>query len=796
MLKRQQKKQAQLLIDCGETNNQADFMDGAKDWHKAKIEKRQKQRQHTSSAKKVSKTFKGGHKPKRKNPKHGLSAAERNQPRDEVLRAARKAQQAIRERATLMRRLDAIVGPTVIEQALVCSNTDLLNPGPSSRHVRVQLSKMAAKEPVRIEAITPLKPKVEKAAAAAAAAAPVKADARAGYVKKSQRKKHKPTAVEIAESHCTFAPAENDMEAFIVEEPVATQSAVAVNSTAKSVESPMPANNPRVDDARSTQLKPEVPLEVGLEVVTKPFVVRHIKAAQLQPAVVQRPAVPLPAPVRPALPLAVANVPEPVEILPPLRQHFELVEDRFNWSIPIPTFFFWALVVCYVPLPFCPAYIDNVVARMFIILAVFFIGHLWRLCTKAPSVAKAVASYCSEWLKCEPQVDMPKEVPVLEGRILCREEVRGLIAPKCCNKYSHQVTVVPVGSDDRIINDLGMPAVSRPYELAAIFYKPNKPICWSYWVYFMPIKLLICLFVIINTIAVMNAAFGPTSIGQHCELVEHEECGNVCAYPHANGTINFTYAYGGRPLTADEIARPSPLNYSQPYCTWGCWRTTDVDPVKACWFYYEPRQSGPIFDALFNVIIWYIAQLAWEAIHMLWNWYFPYFRQVSSLSLRGCKVLYYVPHLVSAVLRDYSLDADHNKSGRTIRQRLLCCPTFPLSARDSAQILDGTELVIEYLLKNRNFTLPAGFGPWDGYFNRPAGKTTFQRGATGQVKSTCPASVLQQCRKENQFGQPHTCKYGPRTLKPYLTARYQALDQYLQTELIQLHKPKPATKGS
>jgi hypothetical protein len=71
--------------------------------------------------------------------------------------------------------------------------------------------------------------------------------------------------------------------------------------------------------------------------------------------------------------------------------------------------------------------------------------------------------------------------------------------------------------------------------------------------------------------------------------------------------------------------------------------------------------------------------------------------------IRPTQHIYYVPHLVTAIAAEYSAQADHSLMGRSIRQRLLTVPNFPMRDEFALDLLDGTERVIQFILDNSYF---------------------------------------------------------------------------------------------
>lgn len=849
MLKRQLKTKNRELLQCGEANSEAEFMDSAKDWHKTKLEKRHKKLQHTMASKSVIKTFKGGHKPKRKNPKHGFSELERELPRESVLKNARRAQQATRERASLMKKLDAIVGPTVKEQALVCSNTDLLNPGPPKRKNQPLNKKEACREPVRIEVIRPI-PNI-----------------RADYVKKKDRKKKGHLShtqrrladqAELAEAldQCfQKSDSESDYDAYLYPTPVASTSAVKHAPVAM------------VDDIVHPIIEP-------LPVMIEQFVSAHVDRC---PELVNNE-------------MYIRPIPGVNPYMMPLDE-FELFSEpiflgaTFYWLLwwvtIYPLVVMWSLVplnllfsglmltcrIIWAPIylgfqgiywtgyvlswPFIHAVILNYkIALLFYnrVVAwydyiVYRVHRAWRrflrildlvmlglavsieLCCVIAFpdlcgmgflglfVTGTVIEFfiyryffkeddedddCEDDEEEDPDLEMPEDVAVLEGRVLTSSEVRRFIEPLATSYYRHCVTVIPVGCDDRIITDLGIPPVSRPYELGKVYLSKDVFTSKRHALYYVPSRILLWLvffgLLFVATTVVMSA-YGPPPVTyvESCDMCEYKKCvpTQVCWDPSAKEmeATKHSLALFGSKLTG--------------YCAgyykenWHDYCTVSEEPCH-CRFVAVEDWDNKVTMGAASVWLWVI--VAWLILIRFHGWtyekfikYVPVFIKNNLLDPATCRVLYYVPHLVSTVLRDYPLNALPGTLGRSVRQRLLCCPSFPLSARDSAQLLDGTETVINFLLNNRNFIQTAGLGPWDQIHS--AG-TIFERGATGHARLTCPSSVVQNLRQESMLRQPHIYEKGPRTSGAYLTARYRALDLCQLTEMTRSLRPRVAISES
>lgn len=815
--KRQIQKQKQQVLLCGLNSEQVDF-ETAYDWHTDKLEKRAKQRTHTLHGKEKSFKFKGGHRPKAKNAKGGLVAEERRLDEAKVLSKARRVQTAQRERARDLRALDHICDTRRITQSLlVQANADIQNPGPrhGPKPGAHHKHKFVGQVPINLKKLSVHIPKalpiVDEKLDAYLHDHPVPScskECKAKQVPASSQ--HSPANVglclstapvftsqaDIQAVHDMFADLENlaDAVSDVPAPSPAVSHAVVAPATIKADNNiaavgghDLPLEGPHFADIpRWRSVTPDV---VSLAACEPEFEIgchRQVPSAKL----VKR--------NRFYTRCVVGGV------LAAL-----LLTFYKSCFVTLPNFFAWCIFV----------------SGCAMVLAMVLIEY----CEWSERVFSRAKSWYSKYTgkgECSP---LPKDIPVLEGRVLESHECVALLTPMCDDKFVHRLTVVPVGADDRIIADLGIPVINRPYELACISFRPIKRIHWVYVLLFLPVVLsAVFTFVLLDTEAVSAA---NTYLNDNCMFDQDFEItanfGGVnasvlaCELLRHTGIDRLVSVVALMDVPVDRLGKLSLTYWKVIYETFlvFSWVVSFIPgtyiPVSLMNgamgmldSYFTAGPGHPVWCICMDIVAFGVWSYGSLMLYDVWCYYFPRCREVKRaefelpffhnpigrLDLSTARNLYYVPHLVSTVLRDYALDADYN-AGRTIRQRLLCVPNFPLSARDSAQVLDGTEMVVRFLLQNRNFTLPAGFGPLDSAFLKPAGKRFFVRGDTGLPRHIYRESSVLDYAGVNLSNQPHSALRGPRTTKRYLDARYQALDQSLLTALIQTLKPKGAIKG-
>jgi len=804
--KRQLQKQKQQVLLCGINSEQVDF-ETACDWHSDKLEKRAKQRSHSLHGKEKSFKYKGGHRPKTKHAKGNLVAEERRLDEAKVLSKARRVQAAKRERAQDLRALDHICDTRRITQSLlVQANADIQNPGP--RH-----------------------------------------GPKPGAHHKHRFVGQAPVNLKKLSAHISYKPVpavDTELDDYLHDHPVPSCSQHSPASVASCISTARcpPPSQADIDAARDmfasivdVEEVPDVP--VPSPAVSHAVVAPATIKADNNIAAVGGHDLPLDGPhfvdmscwrsVTPNV-VALADAEPNFEI----GHHRQLVSasiakrNRILSRCVVGGVLISLLLAlsraCFVPLPSFFAWCIMVSGSAMVLTMV-----LIEYCEWSDLVFSRTKAWFSRYAGKGDASALPKDIPVLEGRVLESHECVKLLTPMCDDKFVHRLTVVPVGADDRIIADLGIPVIDRPYELACISFRPIKRIHWVYVFLFLPVVLsAIFTFVLLDTEAVsatndylnnncmfdqdfeVTAAFaGVNASVLACELLKHtgiDRLVSVVALMDVPvdrlGKLSLTYwkVIYETFLVFSWVVSLIPGTYIPVSMMNGIMGLLDS--------YFSTGAGHPVWCIVFDIVAFVTWSYGSLLLYDVWCYYFPRCREVKRaefelpffhnpigrLDLSTARNLYYVPHLVSTVLRDFALDADYN-AGRTIRQRLLCVPNFPLSARDSAQVLDGTEMVVRFLLQNRNFTLPAGFGPLDNAFLKPAGKRFFVRGDTGCPRHIYRESSVLDYAGVNLSNQPHSAMRGPRTTKRYLDARYQALDQSLLTALIQTRKPKGAIKG-
>jgi hypothetical protein len=90
-------------------------------------------------------------------------------------------------------------------------------------------------------------------------------------------------------------------------------------------------------------------------------------------------------------------------------------------------------------------------------------------------------------------------------------------------------------------------------------------------------------------------------------------------------------------------------------------------------------------------------------VDTMWVLSIPIVWLLTGTPAANLRKVYYVPHLVTAVVMEFSSSGDHVGVGRSIRQRLLTMPNFPLRDEFAMDLLDGTETVIQFLLRRSAF---------------------------------------------------------------------------------------------
>lgn len=69
----------------------------------------------------------------------------------------------------------------------------------------------------------------------------------------------------------------------------------------------------------------------------------------------------------------------------------------------------------------------------------------------------------------------------------------------------------------------------------------------------------------------------------------------------------------------------------------------------------------------------------------------------------GLKHITFVPHVVSCIVAEYHRGTNNAVVAATVRQRMLRLATLPILDKDYAQLLDGTEQIIEWLVAQQDF---------------------------------------------------------------------------------------------
>lgn len=161
--------------------------------------------------------------------------------------------------------------------------------------------------------------------------------------------------------------------------------------------------------------------------------------------------------------------------------------------------------------------------------------------------------------------------------------------------------------------------------------------------------------------------------------------------------------------------------------------------------------------------------------------------------------LFYVPHLVSTVKRDYANGAPADLATRSVRQRLLSVPNFPLPDNMSVNCLSTCEAIIDMLLRHENLTMPPGWGGWDTLFPEPGGvippRDSLWPSVIDHVRSHLRPQA-DNCARERRCERQRRPEPDPRISAAYHHACSRVTDQYQLIEETRERTRMAATRGS
>lgn len=807
-------KQNIACANCGLTELQSEFV-GKPDVHAAKIQGRQerKRREDLSACKK--RKFKGTHKPKQKAAKAGRSASERQLPEPEQLHHARRAQQMLREERLRQRMFDRLVGP--IEDQLIRSNTDLLNPGPTKRYVVRRATNGPAKAPLRITVLKAQQP-IEREVTREPASAALKAQIAATFhtspssapVPAADPVAHVAVIDVLRESVAAMGLPADHVEALVTSGNAAATMPVVTNTMRVAEMERSGVDPERISAMGPIEFKAEGDLACALAQLEDTTMdlgglfddedsacVAGSHATEAAAASAAAASVTA---------TAAGSLVEPVTVVP----------DKTGWASTAP------------PAPDMSEHNDMYAIMRdheYEVTAAAFKAAAVPFMTCAPPVAAADNAAARGR-----RAGRPLRVTVTHSSGSDSDDYDLQRAPPA--GYQHSDGSIEPAASPHVLLDLGCPC-DPPHDDNGGPFEPFDS--------------------------------DNTAIDRACAVAhDNDECppeqsgepepaaDSVASVPSVTPPQDTVRVFSGRVLEAPEVAQ---LVTRKLGLSWTAVQELTVVPVvkderiiqnlgvpiqsfpyelarircKLCrpwlpavmryWFFVLRVVSGPCSSWVTLMDIWpqiicglfafvtvalvcgYIDLMlglgvvattagVWGALNKS-DWLWP------------DRELLYLPHLVTAVMQEYALDRDPEISVRTIRQRLLSCPSFPLHDVHSEEILDCTEAVIALLLEQQNFTLPPSRAYVDSLFLLGGVEGSQMRcsqdmlGVTDLVKSLFlalmgpPAQVV-----ENTSERRLSVSLDPRTSSHYRNALCQVSDQFHAIEETRKRIAKESTKDS
>lgn len=343
----------------------------------------------------------------------------------------------------------------------------------------------------------------------------------------------------------------------------------------------------------------------------------------------------------------------------------------------------------------------------------------------------------------------------------------------------HQLTVVPCGIERRPIPDRPIPQVRENKEVARISYSRVKASVPSWFKFFLLFFRELFTFHFSSAFSVLNFSLA----GSYKKIAQMIIVVSILPFLRWKRLV----LYLATPSTfyTEVMLLLKSYHYTNIALFWlryfkvGC-----ADLVKVL---LETFPSPFIFpmSTMFTMAIVFLSLAT--VLLLIWLFLGVFFEEVD---------VYYIPHMVTCVIRDYSVRRDSKLCALSIRQKLLCLPSFPLEDVMAAQALDGTERVITLLLDDSNLADPPGRSAWEVFFQRPGGPgPSSPPSDTGPPRS--PSRNL-----SAYWGQERVCpgrrgrEQGLRTTSLYLAALSQASAQFQLTETTRRRITTAVVRGS